>query len=176
MRSFVLLPLAAVLVLAGCGSPAPTAAPGSNTVTDANAGAPPVAEVTQAPMPTEAAAMPTAESSTGVGLSGEDFIAQALSLDGKPVTLHRCALMNETVAGNQIPCRVVDANDKDLKSPDGLPVDVFVNRDGLNEAAKTYLTKYCAGGFCDVQLAGTLKVSPETFFLEMSDVRFAPSQ
>ena len=122
---------------------------------------------------------PTAETAydraqpAGGGLSGEDFIAQAESLDGKTVTLGRCSLLTEPSAEGDLACRVIDDTDTDLKDPDGLPVDVFFKESELSPEASAWLASNCTDTFCIVQITGELSVSPDTFFLELSDVSFA---
>jgi hypothetical protein len=114
-----------------------------------------------------------APSETSMGLSGEDFIAQADSLSGTTVTLAKCSLMTEPSPEGVYACRLVDADDSDLHDSDGLPVDVFFSQADLSADMATWITENCPDSFCLVQLSGTLNVSPETFFLEMSDVSLA---
>lgn len=159
--------LAFTAVLSACGSSEPATAPAGEptAVAETSSGAPtPVAEATMAESDAPADA---------AGMSGEDFIAQAAALSGQQVTLARCSLMTEPISDGQIACRVVDASDKDLKTPDGLPVDVFMAPAALDEGDKAWLAAECAGGFCTVKLTGTLDVDPATFFVSMTDVTFA---
>lgn len=106
-------------------------------------------------------------------LSGEEFIAQAESLAGKTITLGRCSLMTEPSAEGDLACRVTDDLDMDLMDPDGLPVDVFFKESELSPEASAWLADNCADMFCMVQITGQLSVSPDTFFLELSDVSLA---
>lgn len=161
------LVLATVLVAlsAACSKATPTAAPA--------AGAPVAVATTAAAtaVPTTVVAVPVAAE----GLSGEDFVAKAASLAGSTVTLGKCSLMKTPISSGDYPCRVVGADGSDVKTPDGLPVDVFLVGASLDAAAKDFIATSCPDTFCNVQLTGTLAVSEATFYLTMTDVKLAPA-
>ena len=131
-------------------------------------------------LPTAApAALPTLPTSgmteggavTTVG--GQAFVDQAVSLSGKTVLLTKCNLMNTPGSDGHYACRVVDDAGADVKTADGLPVDVFFDGALLDQAAKDFIATDCADTFCNVMLAGTLTVSEATFYLSMTDVKLS---
>lgn len=159
---------------AGCGRGAPTADEGAAAPTTAGGAA--VEAPTMAPVEVATVAPPAdAPADAPAPLSGADFIAQAASLSGTTVTLGRCSLLTKPGSDGSYACRVVDDGGNDLKTPDGLPVDVFFDSGGLDQAAKDFLANSCPESFCTVQLTGLLSVSEGTFFLKMANVALAPA-
>lgn len=109
-------------------------------------------------------------------LSGQDFIAHAADLAGTVVTLSKCSLQNTPISSGEYACRVIDEAGNDLKTADGLPVDVFLPGADLDQAAKDFIANSCTETFCTVQLTGKLAVSEATFYLSMTEVALAPAQ
>lgn len=171
-RPAALVVAVASLALSACGAKAPAGDPGAAAPTAAGdaAGAVPTAVVAD----TATAAPPTA-APAAAPLAGADFIAQAAALSGQSVTLERCSLQTTPGSDGSYACRVIDDGGNDLKTADGLPVDVFFDASGLDQAAKDFIAASCPEAFCTVQLSGLLKVSEATFFLKMTDVSLTPA-
>lgn len=167
-QSTYLLAALAMFALAGCGQPA---APADEAV-----GEPTAAVEQPAAAPTEAAAPTVAAEPTvagPAGMSGADFVAQAMSLKGSTVTLAKCSLLMQEQSDGTMACRVIDENESDVKDASGLPVDVFFKSGDLGAAAKDFLAAECQDAFCMVRLTGTLDVAEGTNYTSMTDVVFA---
>lgn len=163
--------LSASLLLVACKGAEPAA----------DVPADPAAAPAEGDAPAEAAA-PTAEGAAVVeesdaaapadGLSGEDLLARALDptsgLSGTVVTLARCSLLTTPGSDGTLPCRVLDQEGKDLKDATDLPMDIFFKQADLSPEAQAVVT--ACGDFCDVQISGKLEISPETFYLSMTEV------
>lgn len=154
--SFILLALPFALSACGRAASGPTAAPNAAPVV----------------LPT----LPTTGMSDGgvvTTVSGQAFVDQAQSLSGQTVLLTRCNLMKTPGSDGHYACRVVDDAGNDVKTADGLPVDVFFDGALLDQEAKDFIATSCADPFCNVMLSGTLAVSQATFYVSMSNVRLA---
>lgn len=168
-------------LLTGCGdskdeAAKPAEAPAAEATKPAEAPAAEAAKPAEAPAaeaPKPADAAPAADA--GAMLAGADFVAKAESLDGKPVTLALCSL-DTTPINDQLACRVVDADGKDVKTKDNLPVDVFVKIAGLDAPSQDYVKTTCASNYCATKVSGTLKFSPGTGFIEIMDARLSAAK
>lgn len=161
---FIILALPVALSACGRAASGPTTMPA-----DSGSVLPTAAPAVLPTLPTSG--MTEGGAVTTVG--GQAFVDQALSLSGKTVLLTKCNLMNTPGSDGHYACRVVDDAGEDVKTADGLPVDVFFDGALLDQAAKDFIATDCADTFCNVMLAGTLTVSEATFYLSMTDVKLS---
>lgn len=172
-RVSALMPaLTAVAIVAACGPSA--TAPAAEPV------AMPTGELATMPttpdaMPTEAAAAPAMPDADN-GLSGPNFVAQMHDLSGQTVTVALCSLDTTMGSSGEMACRVQDEDGRDVKLPDGLPVDLFFVAADLSPDAMSYIAMNCADNFCATEVTGLLSVAEGTEFASMTDVVLSPAK
>jgi hypothetical protein len=105
-----------------------------------------------------------------VSPSNADLMADLASFNDKTVAISPCDMMVMDMSG-QYSCRLVDESGEDLKDANGLPVDIFITIEGIDQASIDWLKGQCDEyGLCDapVRITGPLAVSEGTLFPLMS--------